>query len=112
MGRGAADMKGGTAASFATFAYLHRILGELKGKLTLTAVSDEETGGRWGTRYLLENHADECLGDCVLNGEPSSPTRFGSGRGRAPCNHHGPQRPARMAPIPIGAQAPPRSRRA
>jgi succinyl-diaminopimelate desuccinylase len=78
-GRGAADMKGGTAASFATFAYLHRILGELKGKLTLTAVSDEETGGRWGTRYLLENHADECLGDCVLNGEPSSPhtVRFG-----------------------------------
>ncbi|SDR64370.1 succinyl-diaminopimelate desuccinylase [Rhizobiales bacterium GAS191] len=78
-GRGAADMKGGTSASFITYAYLHRIRGELKGKLTLTAVSDEETGGRWGTRYLLENHADECLGDCVLNGEPSSPqtVRFG-----------------------------------
>ena len=72
-------MKGGTSASFITYAYLHRIRDELKGKLTLTAVSDEETGGRWGTRYLLENHADECLGDCVLNGEPSSPqtVRFG-----------------------------------
>jgi len=78
-GRGSADMKGGTAASFITYAYLHRIRGELNGKLTLTAVSDEETGGKWGTRYLLENHADECLGDCVLNGEPSSPqtVRFG-----------------------------------
>jgi succinyl-diaminopimelate desuccinylase len=78
-GRGSADMKGGTSASFITFAYLHRVRDELKGKLTLTAVSDEETGGRWGTRYLLENHADECLGDCVLNGEPSSPetVRFG-----------------------------------
>jgi succinyl-diaminopimelate desuccinylase len=78
-GRGAADMKGGTSASFITYAYLHRVRSELMGKLTLTAVSDEETGGRWGTRYLLENHADECLGDCVLNGEPSSPqtVRFG-----------------------------------
>ena len=34
---------------------------------TLTAVSDEETGGKWGARYLLENHAEECLGDAVLN---------------------------------------------
>jgi succinyl-diaminopimelate desuccinylase len=78
-GRGAADMKGGTSASFITYAYLHRIRERLKGRLTLTAVSDEETGGKWGTRYLLENHADECLGDCVLNGEPSSPqtVRFG-----------------------------------
>jgi succinyl-diaminopimelate desuccinylase len=78
-GRGTADMKGGTSASFITYAYLHRIRDELKGKLTLTAVSDEETGGKWGTRYLLENHPDDCLGDCVLNGEPSSPytVRYG-----------------------------------
>src|SRR5882757_4577120 len=70
-GRGTADMKCGTMASVITFAYLHRIRAELNGKLTLTAVSDEETGGKWGTRYLLENLGDECLGDCVLNGEPS-----------------------------------------
>jgi succinyl-diaminopimelate desuccinylase len=78
-GRGSADMKGGTSASFITYAYLNRVRSELKGKLTLTAVSDEETGGRWGTRYLLEKYADEYLGDCVLNGEPSSPhtVRFG-----------------------------------
>jgi len=78
-GRGSADMKGGTSASFIAYAYLNRIKDELNGRLTLTAVSDEETGGRWGTRYLLENHADECLGDCVLNGEPSSPytVRYG-----------------------------------
>ena len=49
------------------------------GALTLTLVSDEETGGRWGSGYLVEHHADEVLGDCVLNGEPSSPhtIRFG-----------------------------------
>src|SRR5262249_61526804 len=50
----------------------------LKGKLTLTAVSDEETFGPWGARYLMEHHP-EVHGDCCLNGEPSSPLtiRFG-----------------------------------
>ncbi|KZD09518.1 peptidase M20 [Oceanibaculum pacificum] len=72
-GRGATDMKAGTTASIMTYAYLYRFREHLKGKLTLTAVSDEETGGKWGTRYLLENHADEAKGDCVLNGEPSDP---------------------------------------
>jgi succinyl-diaminopimelate desuccinylase len=70
-GRGAVDMKCGTSASILAFAYLARLRDRWPGRLVLTAVSDEETGGRWGTRYLLENHGDECLGDCVLNGEPS-----------------------------------------
>ena len=68
-GRGTVDMKCGTTASLFTYAYLHRLREELKGKLTLTIVSDEETGGRWGAGYLLENCADEVMGDCVLNGE-------------------------------------------
>jgi succinyl-diaminopimelate desuccinylase len=77
-GRGVSDMKAGTAASILTYVYLSRIRQHLRGKLTLTAVSDEETGGVWGTQYLLENHP-ETLGDCVLNGEPSTPRtiRFG-----------------------------------
>lgn len=78
-GRGTIDMKCGTTASVFTYVYLHRLRAKLKGKLTLTLVSDEETKGRWGTGYLLENCADEVTGDCVLNGEPSSPqtVRFG-----------------------------------
>jgi len=78
-GRGAIDMKCGTTASLFTYVYLHRLLAKLSGTLTLTIVSDEETKGRWGTGYLLENCADEVKGDCVLNGEPSSPQtlRFG-----------------------------------
>lgn len=72
-GRGVIDMKTGTAASFLTFMYLHELREHLAGRLTLTAVSDEETGGTWGTKYLLENFPDETLGDCVLNGEPSTP---------------------------------------
>jgi len=77
-GRGACDMKCGTTASIFTFVYLYRIRDQLKGRLTLTAVSDEETFGPWGARYLLENHP-EVRGDCLLNGEPGSPytIRFG-----------------------------------
>jgi len=77
-GRGAADMKCGTTVSIMAYALLHRIKERLGGKLTLTAVSDEETFGPWGARYLMDHHK-EVLGDCLLNGEPGSPltVRFG-----------------------------------
>jgi succinyl-diaminopimelate desuccinylase len=77
-GRGSVDMKCGTTASIFTYLYLHRLRDRLKGRLTLTVVSDEETFGPWGARYLLEHHP-EVHGDCCLNGEPSDPTtvRFG-----------------------------------
>ena len=77
-GRGVADMKAGTTASIFTFRYLHRIREQLGGRLTLTAVSDEETFGPWGARHLMEHHP-EVHGDCCLSGEPSSPhtLRFG-----------------------------------
>ncbi len=77
-GRGVADMKAGTAASIWTYALLSRVQDKLSGKLTLTCVSDEETFGPWGARYLMEHHP-EVHGDCCLNGEPSSPysVRFG-----------------------------------
>jgi len=78
-GRGASDMKCGTSCSIWTYVYLHRIREQLKGRLTLTAVSDEETFGPWGARYLIEHMPDEVLGDCCLNAEPSGPEtiRFG-----------------------------------
>ncbi|HYB11192.1 MAG TPA: M20/M25/M40 family metallo-hydrolase [Alphaproteobacteria bacterium] len=77
-GRGAVDMKTGTTASIMTFMFLNRIKDRLRGRLTLTAVSDEETFGPWGARYLMEHHP-EVHGDCLLNGEPGSPysVRFG-----------------------------------
>jgi len=78
-GRGTVDMKCGTTASIFTYAYLAPMADVLNGRLTLTLSSDEETGGRWGSGYLVERHADDVLGDCVLNGEPSSveTVRFG-----------------------------------
>jgi len=77
-GRGACDMKAGTSASIWTYLLLSRVRDDLKGRLTLTCVSDEETFGPWGARYLMEHHP-EVHGDCCLNGEPSSPlsVRFG-----------------------------------
>lgn len=77
-GRGACDMKCGTSASIFTFLYLHELRDELHGRLTLSCVSDEETFGPYGARYLSEHHP-EVFGDCCLNGEPSSPwtLRFG-----------------------------------
>lgn len=77
-GRGAVDMKCGTTASIFTYLYLSRLRGQLAGKLTLTVVSDEETFGPYGTRYLMEHHP-EVHGDCCLSGEPSDPrtVRFG-----------------------------------
>ncbi|XWN31508.1 MAG: M20/M25/M40 family metallo-hydrolase [Devosia sp.] len=73
-GRGATDMKTGTIASTVTYVMLHRLKEHLRGRLTYTAVSDEETGGRWGAVYLLEEFADEVRGDAMLNGEPSAPS--------------------------------------
>jgi succinyl-diaminopimelate desuccinylase len=70
-GRGAADMKGGTTALLAASLVLKQLEVPLAGKLTLTLVSDEETGGRWGTEWLLENQP-HLVGDAVLNAEPSS----------------------------------------
>ena len=77
-GRGAADMKAGTTASIFTYRYLHRLRDRLRGRLTLTCVSDEETFGPWGARYLIE-HRPDVRGDALLNGEPGSPLclRFG-----------------------------------
>ncbi len=70
-GRGVADMKAGDAASLMTFFYLAENRERMKGKVILSLVSDEETGGRWGTDWLLDNVA-EMHGDAVLNGEPSA----------------------------------------
>jgi succinyl-diaminopimelate desuccinylase len=76
-GRGACDMKCGTTASVFTYAYMYRLKDVLRGRLTLTCVSDEETFGPWGARYLMEHHP-EIHGDTLLNGEPCAhEIRFG-----------------------------------
>jgi succinyl-diaminopimelate desuccinylase len=73
-GTGCSDMKQGTACLVAVYTWLNALKAEISGRLTLTAVSDEETFGANGARYLLEHHRDEVLGDCLLNAEPGAPT--------------------------------------
>ena len=72
-GVGSCDMKQGTASILFAYAYLHKMRDRLKGRLTLTAVSDEETFGPWGARYLMD-HCPEIHGDCCFNAEPGAPT--------------------------------------
>ena len=76
-------MKAGTTASIMTYALLSRLRDRIGGRLTLTLVSDEETFGPWGARYLMEHHP-EVHGDCLLNGEPSGPEFDPLRRTRAP----------------------------
>jgi succinyl-diaminopimelate desuccinylase len=78
-GRGSADMKVGTSASIMTYVYLARLAEHLAGKLTLTVVSEEESFGPNGARYLFDACPDLIMGTALLNGEPSgaSVVRFG-----------------------------------
>jgi succinyl-diaminopimelate desuccinylase len=69
-GRGINDMKAGTASMIFTFLYLHRLRDRIPGRLTMTAVSDEETFGPDGARYLVDNHP-EVHGDVCLSTEPT-----------------------------------------
>ncbi|WP_368233570.1 M20 family metallopeptidase [Anaerotruncus rubiinfantis] len=54
-GRGCADDKGGVAAMVMAMCALRRCGIDLKGRMTVNPVADEETGGENGAKYLLEN---------------------------------------------------------
>lgn len=69
-GRGVNDMKSGTASILFSYMYLYRLRDHLRGRVTMTAVSDEETFGPDGARYLIEQHP-EIHGDICLSTEPT-----------------------------------------
>jgi succinyl-diaminopimelate desuccinylase len=63
-------MKAGVTAALTVF-LLFAVEPRLRrGKLHLMLVSDEETGGQWGTDWVLENRP-EWRGDVCIIGEPS-----------------------------------------
>ncbi len=72
LGRGVSDMRGGLTASLFSYLLIHEHQVPLAGPLTLMLVGDEETGGAWGTGWLLQNRP-ELAGDACLIGEPESP---------------------------------------
>lgn len=70
-GRGAQDMKGGLAAMLFAYVYLSRLSDKLAGRVSISIVSDEESGLGRGTGFLFEVRPNEMTADCVLSGEPS-----------------------------------------
>ena len=71
-GRGACDMKAGVAALALAFVTLAEFRDAWNGEVVLALVGDEETGGRWGTQYLLAK-VEEAVGDAMLNADTGSP---------------------------------------
>jgi len=69
-GRGGVDMKAGTAASVIAYSYLYAHRQYLSGSLALCVVSDEESGGKWGSKYLLDLEMSQWRGECMINAEP------------------------------------------
>ena len=57
-GRGTLDMKGGVAMMLAALLRAKAEGESLPGDVIFTALSDEESGGMVGAKYLVENHAD------------------------------------------------------
>ncbi len=77
-GRGAADMKGGIAASIVALAALAAQADTWRGEIVLALAGDEESMGTLGTQWLLEN-VPAVRGDAVIIGDAGSPlvVRFG-----------------------------------
>lgn len=61
-GRGALDMKGGIAMMLSAFLEAKSRENELPGDIVLTVVCDEEMGGTFGSKFLVENHAEQFAG--------------------------------------------------
>lgn len=77
-GRGAADMKGGIAASIVALAALAQHRTDWHGEAVLALSGDEESMGTLGAAWLLE-HVPETRADAVIIGDAGSPAviRFG-----------------------------------
>jgi acetylornithine deacetylase/succinyl-diaminopimelate desuccinylase-like protein len=56
-GRGALDMKGGVAMMVSAFLRAAQEQTQLPGDVILTVLADEENGGDFGARFLVEDHA-------------------------------------------------------
>lgn len=65
LGRGTSDMKAGVAGLLFAMKTLKESGAALKGNIRLHIVSDEESGGQYGSKWLCENgysdNADACL---------------------------------------------------
>lgn len=65
-GRGALDMKHMAAMSLMTVIVLNRKKARLKRDLVFAAVADEETGGKYGSGWLVERHPEKVRAEYAL----------------------------------------------
>ena len=70
-GRGTVDMKAGLAAMIISLKILKELNLTVSGNLILNAVSDEETGGFKGTKWMLDNKLKDIKIDFTIIGEPT-----------------------------------------
>jgi len=68
-GRGALDMKGGVAMMLAAFLRAKAEGLNPAGDVVLAILSDEEAGGDYGAKYVVENHAEQFEGIRYAIGE-------------------------------------------
>jgi succinyl-diaminopimelate desuccinylase len=68
-GRGTTDMKGGLAAMVIALKILKGLDIDVSGNLVLNAVADEETGGKFGTGWSVENPLKDIKCDFAIIGE-------------------------------------------
>jgi len=71
-GRGTTDMKSGLAAMVIALKILKELKLDVSGNLILNAVADEETGGKFGTGWCVENPLKEIKCDFAIIGEPTA----------------------------------------
>ncbi len=71
-GRGSGDMKGGIAGALLAFKILAQHRDAWTGELVMALAGDEESMGRLGTQYLIDNVPEAC-GDAMLCADVGSP---------------------------------------
>jgi succinyl-diaminopimelate desuccinylase len=81
VGRGAADMKGGLAAMTYALLALKEVQARLGGRVALSFVPDEETGGRRGSRFLADQGTLCRQGIGMLTAEPTGGVIWNACRG-------------------------------
>jgi acetylornithine deacetylase/succinyl-diaminopimelate desuccinylase-like protein len=79
-GRGALDMKGGVAMMLAACLRAQVEKADLPGDLILAILSDEEAGGNYGAKFLVDNHADLFAGVRYAIGEFGGFSLFAGGK--------------------------------
>src|SRR5256884_1539634 len=80
-GRGSCDMKGGIAAMLYAILALKDCGAELNGRIGLTLVPNEETGGEGGSAWLAAQGRLGCSGIGMLLAEPTSGVVWNANRG-------------------------------